>query len=210
MLPARDAGSGRPPRPARRPHGAGARAHGHLLPDEPPDGDGAEPRDRALQPVPPGRPQGRAGQGEPGPGSGPSSARAPLPPLPAPLTPCPRPQPADRHNLLRPETVESLFYLHRLTGERKYQDWGWEILQSFNKYTRVSAWQPGGGGGGLPVASGVRGASPPGSSVGPWAALSHPTPVLQAPATRLPSGSGSEAPSTHRPPAPSPPGRARS
>ncbi|XP_047624984.1 endoplasmic reticulum mannosyl-oligosaccharide 1,2-alpha-mannosidase isoform X1 [Phacochoerus africanus] len=46
-------------------------------------------------------------------------------------------KPADRHNLLRPETVESLFYLHRFTGERKYQDWGWEILQSFNAYTRV-------------------------------------------------------------------------
>lgn len=49
------------------------------------------------------------------------------------------PQPADRHNLLRPETVESLFYLYRLTGNRTYQDWGWEILQSFNTYTRVSA-----------------------------------------------------------------------
>lgn len=49
------------------------------------------------------------------------------------------PQPADRHNLLRPETVESLFYLYRLTGDRTYQDWGWEILQSFNTYTRVSA-----------------------------------------------------------------------
>ncbi|KAF6125620.1 mannosidase alpha class 1B member 1 [Phyllostomus discolor] len=48
-------------------------------------------------------------------------------------------KPADRHNLLRPETVESLFYLHRLTGERKYQDWGWEILQSFNTYTRVAS-----------------------------------------------------------------------
>uniref|UniRef100_A0A8C5VDC9 alpha-1,2-Mannosidase n=1 Tax=Microcebus murinus TaxID=30608 RepID=A0A8C5VDC9_MICMU len=46
-------------------------------------------------------------------------------------------KPADRHNLLRPETVESLFYLYRLTGDRKYQDWGWEILQSFNKFTRV-------------------------------------------------------------------------
>ncbi|XP_061056803.1 endoplasmic reticulum mannosyl-oligosaccharide 1,2-alpha-mannosidase-like [Eubalaena glacialis] len=44
---------------------------------------------------------------------------------------------ADRHNLLRPETVESLFYLYRLTGDRKYQDWGWEILRSFNTYTRV-------------------------------------------------------------------------
>ncbi|XP_049751783.1 endoplasmic reticulum mannosyl-oligosaccharide 1,2-alpha-mannosidase isoform X1 [Elephas maximus indicus] len=46
-------------------------------------------------------------------------------------------KPADRHNLLRPETVESLFYLHRCTGDSKYQDWGWEILQSFNTYTRV-------------------------------------------------------------------------
>ncbi|XP_063172409.1 endoplasmic reticulum mannosyl-oligosaccharide 1,2-alpha-mannosidase [Candoia aspera] len=44
---------------------------------------------------------------------------------------------ADRHNLLRPETVESLFYLYRFTGDKKYQDWGWEILQSFNKHTRV-------------------------------------------------------------------------
>ncbi|XP_008574715.1 PREDICTED: endoplasmic reticulum mannosyl-oligosaccharide 1,2-alpha-mannosidase [Galeopterus variegatus] len=46
-------------------------------------------------------------------------------------------KPADRHNLLRPETVESLFYLYRLTGDHKYQDWGWEILQSFNTFTRV-------------------------------------------------------------------------
>uniref|UniRef100_A0AAV2IWH5 alpha-1,2-Mannosidase n=1 Tax=Knipowitschia caucasica TaxID=637954 RepID=A0AAV2IWH5_KNICA len=50
-------------------------------------------------------------------------------------------KPADRHNLLRPETVESLFYLHRFTQEPKYREWGWDILQSFNKYTRV----PGGG-----------------------------------------------------------------
>lgn len=46
-------------------------------------------------------------------------------------------QPADRHNLLRPETVESLFYMYRFTGDKKYQDWGWEILQNFNRYTRV-------------------------------------------------------------------------
>ncbi|XP_043913988.1 endoplasmic reticulum mannosyl-oligosaccharide 1,2-alpha-mannosidase isoform X2 [Protopterus annectens] len=45
--------------------------------------------------------------------------------------------PADRHNLLRPETVESLFYLYRFTKDRKYQDWGWEILKNFNKYTLV-------------------------------------------------------------------------
>ncbi|XP_028274112.1 endoplasmic reticulum mannosyl-oligosaccharide 1,2-alpha-mannosidase [Parambassis ranga] len=47
-------------------------------------------------------------------------------------------KPADRHNLLRPETVESLFYMYRFTKDTKYRDWGWEILQSFNKYTKVS------------------------------------------------------------------------
>ncbi|XP_068771120.1 endoplasmic reticulum mannosyl-oligosaccharide 1,2-alpha-mannosidase isoform X2 [Struthio camelus] len=51
-------------------------------------------------------------------------------------------KPADRHNLLRPETVESLFYMYRFTGDKKYQDWGWEILQNFNKYTRVFRFDP--------------------------------------------------------------------
>ena len=46
-------------------------------------------------------------------------------------------QPADAHNLLRPETVESLFYLYRITKDKKYQDWGWSIFQSFEKYTKV-------------------------------------------------------------------------
>ncbi|XP_028852274.1 LOW QUALITY PROTEIN: mannosidase, alpha, class 1B, member 1b [Denticeps clupeoides] len=46
-------------------------------------------------------------------------------------------KPADRHNLLRPETVESLFYLYQFTKDKKYQKWGWEIFQSFNKHTRV-------------------------------------------------------------------------
>lgn len=43
----------------------------------------------------------------------------------------------DAHNLLRPETVESLWYLYQITGDKTYQDWGWEIFQSFLKYTRV-------------------------------------------------------------------------
>ncbi|XP_074473105.1 endoplasmic reticulum mannosyl-oligosaccharide 1,2-alpha-mannosidase [Sebastes fasciatus] len=50
-------------------------------------------------------------------------------------------KPADRHNLLRPETVESLFYMYRFTKDTKYRDWGWDILHSFNNYTKV----PGGG-----------------------------------------------------------------
>ncbi|KAL6662100.1 hypothetical protein ACP70R_001484 [Stipagrostis hirtigluma subsp. patula] len=33
-------------------------------------------------------------------------------------------------NILRPETIESLMYLWRLTGNGTYQDWGWEIFQA--------------------------------------------------------------------------------
>ncbi|KAB2571563.1 Endoplasmic reticulum mannosyl-oligosaccharide 1,2-alpha-mannosidase [Lasiodiplodia theobromae] len=44
---------------------------------------------------------------------------------------------ADRHNLQRPETVESLFYMWRITGEVKYREWGWEMFQAFVKYTLV-------------------------------------------------------------------------
>jgi len=43
----------------------------------------------------------------------------------------------DAHNLLRPETVESLFYLYQLTGNRTYQEWGWKIFEAFEKYTKV-------------------------------------------------------------------------
>ncbi|XP_048244954.1 endoplasmic reticulum mannosyl-oligosaccharide 1,2-alpha-mannosidase-like isoform X1 [Haliotis rufescens] len=50
-------------------------------------------------------------------------------------------KPLDAHNLLRPETVESLLYLHRLTGDKKYREWGWQIFQAFEKYTKI----PGGG-----------------------------------------------------------------
>ena len=38
-------------------------------------------------------------------------------------------KPLDAHCLLRPETVESLWYLYHLTGNRTYQDWGWNIFQ---------------------------------------------------------------------------------
>jgi mannosyl-oligosaccharide alpha-1,2-mannosidase len=51
-------------------------------------------------------------------------------------------KPFDSHNLQRPETVESLFYMWRITGETKYRDWGWEMFKSFMNYTAV----PDGGG----------------------------------------------------------------
>ncbi|XP_065849774.1 mannosyl-oligosaccharide 1,2-alpha-mannosidase MNS1-like isoform X1 [Euphorbia lathyris] len=40
-------------------------------------------------------------------------------------------------NILRPETVESLFYLWRLTGNKTYQEWGWNIFQAFERNSRV-------------------------------------------------------------------------
>lgn len=46
-------------------------------------------------------------------------------------------KPLDAHNLLRPETVESLFYLYRITKDEKYREWGWKIFQAFKKHTRI-------------------------------------------------------------------------
>lgn len=46
-------------------------------------------------------------------------------------------KPLDRHNLQRPETVESLFYLYRLTGDEKYREYGYKIFQSFVKHGKV-------------------------------------------------------------------------
>ncbi|KAG0263207.1 hypothetical protein BGZ95_003859 [Linnemannia exigua] len=39
--------------------------------------------------------------------------------------------------ILRPETLESLWILYRLTGEKKYQDKAWEIFQSLEKSCRT-------------------------------------------------------------------------
>jgi len=40
--------------------------------------------------------------------------------------------------LLRPETVESLFVLYRITGDPKYQEYGWDIFQAIEKYCKTS------------------------------------------------------------------------
>lgn len=49
--------------------------------------------------------------------------------------------PGARHNLLRPETLESLHVLHSVTGDELYKEWGWEIFQAFRNFCKV----PGGG-----------------------------------------------------------------
>lgn len=44
-------------------------------------------------------------------------------------------KPQDSHNLQRPETVESLFYMWRITGDATYREWGWEMFQSFVEHS---------------------------------------------------------------------------
>jgi mannosyl-oligosaccharide alpha-1,2-mannosidase len=51
-------------------------------------------------------------------------------------------KPADAHNLQRPETVESLFYMWRITGDARYREWGWDMFRAWINHTAVD----GGGG----------------------------------------------------------------
>ena len=39
--------------------------------------------------------------------------------------------------ILRPETVESIFYLYRFTGDQKYRDYNWQIFKAINRSCRV-------------------------------------------------------------------------
>ncbi|KAL1923069.1 uncharacterized protein VTP21DRAFT_9445 [Calcarisporiella thermophila] len=39
--------------------------------------------------------------------------------------------------ILRPETIESLFYFYRLTGDTQYQDVGWKIFKSIDLYCKT-------------------------------------------------------------------------
>ncbi|KAF9139483.1 hypothetical protein BGX30_007893 [Mortierella sp. GBA39] len=43
----------------------------------------------------------------------------------------------DPEYALRPETVESLFILYRITGEGKYQEYAWKIVQAIEKHCRT-------------------------------------------------------------------------
>lgn len=40
-------------------------------------------------------------------------------------------------NVLRPETVESLFYMYLATQDEKYRQWGWQIFKAFEQHSRV-------------------------------------------------------------------------
>ncbi|KAG2198979.1 hypothetical protein INT47_013163 [Mucor saturninus] len=45
----------------------------------------------------------------------------------------------DKRYLLRPETVESLFIMYRITGDQKYQEYGWEIYESIEKWCKTKS-----------------------------------------------------------------------
>lgn len=45
----------------------------------------------------------------------------------------------DARNILRPETVESLFIAYQQSGDPIYREWGWEIFQAFEKHCKVES-----------------------------------------------------------------------
>lgn len=45
----------------------------------------------------------------------------------------------DERYLLRPETLESLFILYRITGDQKYQEYGWEIFEAIDKWCKTGS-----------------------------------------------------------------------
>lgn len=45
----------------------------------------------------------------------------------------------DRYNILRPEIIESVFYMWRYTHDQKYRDKGWAMFQAFENHCRVAS-----------------------------------------------------------------------
>lgn len=45
----------------------------------------------------------------------------------------------DARNILRPETVESLYIAFHLSGDPIYREWGWEIFTAFRNVARLPA-----------------------------------------------------------------------
>ncbi|EGC42817.1 mannosyl-oligosaccharide 1,2-alpha-mannosidase [Histoplasma capsulatum var. duboisii H88] len=46
--------------------------------------------------------------------------------------------PQDKHNLQRPETVESLLYMYRILEDDTYRHWGWQMFKNFVNHTSIS------------------------------------------------------------------------
>ena len=43
----------------------------------------------------------------------------------------------DKYYILRPETVESYFYMYRLTKEEKYREWAWDFVEALEAHCRA-------------------------------------------------------------------------
>ncbi|KAJ3407607.1 Mannosyl-oligosaccharide 1,2-alpha-mannosidase IB [Chytridiales sp. JEL 0842] len=48
-------------------------------------------------------------------------------------------RPSDARYLLRPEVIESIFYMWRFTHDPMYREWGWQIAQALEKHCRNEA-----------------------------------------------------------------------
>ena len=104
----------------------------------------------------------------------------------------------DSHNLLRPETVESLWVLWRVTGESEWRDAGWRMWQAWERHARVddggyaslksvtkaAAAAAGGANGGHSRGDGAGGAGAVGDGVRVSSITIHPT-AMNNPAPRL-------------------------
>mmetsp|Transcript_13798 Transcript_13798/g.35113 ORF Transcript_13798/g.35113 Transcript_13798/m.35113 type:complete len:427 (-) Transcript_13798:90-1370(-) len=44
-----------------------------------------------------------------------------------------------KYNILRPEAIESIFYLHYYTRKPKYRDMGWTMWQAFERWSRTAS-----------------------------------------------------------------------
>ncbi|OJD13176.1 hypothetical protein AJ78_06338 [Emergomyces pasteurianus Ep9510] len=47
-------------------------------------------------------------------------------------------QPNDKHNLQRPETIESLLYMYRILEDETYRHQGWQMFKNFVNHTSIS------------------------------------------------------------------------
>lgn len=45
----------------------------------------------------------------------------------------------EKYYILRPETLESYYYLWKFTKDPKYRDWAWDAVQALEKHCRVEA-----------------------------------------------------------------------
>jgi mannosyl-oligosaccharide alpha-1,2-mannosidase len=44
----------------------------------------------------------------------------------------------DKYYILRPEVLESYFYLWRMTKDNKYREWAWDFVEAIEKYCKTS------------------------------------------------------------------------